>query len=69
MAHLLRQPILSLGADVLARPPRRIAVNTPASSSLRAPAASFGLDRLVTMSMTYPGSAPALCRPDWGSYE
>ena len=40
MAHLLRQPILSLGADVLARPPRRIAVNTPASSSLRAPAAT-----------------------------
>ena len=43
MAQLLRQPILLLGADVLVRPPRRIAVNTPASSSLRAPAASFGL--------------------------
>lgn len=61
MAHLLRQPILSLGAGVLARPPRRIAVNTPA--------ASFGLDCLVTMSMTYPGLTPALCRMDWGSYE
>lgn len=60
MAHLLRQPILSLGADVLVRPPRRIAVNTPTSSSLRAPAASFGLDCLVTMSMTYPGLAPRL---------
>ena len=60
MAHLLRQPILLLGADVLVRPPRRIAVNTPASSSLRAPAASFGLDCLVTMSMTYPGLPPRL---------
>ena len=69
MAHLLRQPILSLGAGVLARPPRRIAVNTPASSSLRAPAASFGLDFLVTMSMTYPGLTPALCRLNWASYE
>ena len=69
MAHLLRQPILSLGADVLARPPRRIAVKTPASSFLRTPAASFGLDCLVTMSMTSPGLAPALCRLDWGSYE
>ena len=69
MAHLLRQPILSLGADVLARPPRRIAANTPASSFLRASVASFGLDCLVTMSMTYPGLVPALCRRDWGSYE
>ena len=69
MAHLLRQPILLLGADVLVRPPRRIAVNTPASSSLRAPAASFGLDCLVTMSMTSPGLVPAMCRLDWGSYE
>ena len=69
MAHLLRQSILSLGADVLARPPRRIAVNTPASSFLREPVASFGLDCLVTMSMTSPGLAPALCRLDWGSYE
>ena len=69
MAHLLRQPILSLGAGVLARPPRRIAVNTPASSSLRAPVASFGLDCLVTMSMTYPGLTPALCRLNWASYE
>ena len=69
MAHLPRQPILSLGAAVLARSPRRIAVNTPASSSLRAPAASFGLDCLVTMSMTYPGVTSALCRLDWGSYE
>ena len=69
MAHLLRQPILSLGADVLARPPRRIAVNTPASSSLRAPVVSFGLDCLVTMSMTSPGLVSAMCRLDWGSYE
>jgi len=69
MAHLLRQPILSLGAGVLARSPRWIAVNTPASSSLRAPAASFGLDCLVTMSMTYPCVTSALCRLDWGSYE
>lgn len=69
MAHLLRQPIFSPGANVPGRPLRRIAVNTPASSSLRAPAASFGLDCLVTMSLTYPGLAPALCRWDWGSYE
>ena len=69
MAHLLRQPILSLGAGVLARPPRRIAVNTPASCSLQAPAASFSLDCLVTMPMTYPGLTPALCRLNWGSYE
>ena len=69
MAHLLRQPILSLGADVLARPPRRIAVNTPASSSLRAPAASVGLDCLVTLPTTYPGLAPGLCRMAWESYE
>jgi len=69
MAHLLRQPILLGGAGTLALPPRRIAVNAPASSSLRAPAASFGLDCLVTMSMTYPGLTPALCRLDWGSYE
>ena len=40
MAHLLRQPILLGGAGTLALPPRRIAVNAPASSSLRAPAAS-----------------------------
>ncbi len=69
MAHLLRQPTLSLGADVLARPLRRSAVNTPASFCLRAPAASIELDCLVTMPMSYPGLAPGLCRLDWGSYE
>ncbi len=69
MAHLLRQPILSPGADVLAWPLRRSAVNTPASFCLRAPAASVELDCLVTMPMSYPGLAPGLCRLDWGSYE
>ena len=59
MAHLLRQPILSPGAGVLTRPPQRIAANTPASSSLRAPAAGVGLTCLATMLMNDPGSAPA----------
>ena len=59
MAHLLRQPILSPGAGVLARPPQRIAANTPASASLRAPAAGIGLSCLATMLMNDPGSAPA----------
>jgi hypothetical protein len=62
MAHLLRQPILSSAAGVLTRPPQRIAANTPASSSLRAPAADIGLSRLATMLMNNPGSAPALER-------
>ena len=69
MAHLLRQPTLSLRADVLARSLRWSAVNTPASFCLRAPAASVELDCLVTMLMTCPGLAPGLCRLDWGSYE
>lgn len=69
MAHLLRQPTLSPGADVLARSLRRSAVNAPASFCMRAPAASVELDSLVTMLMSYPGLAPGLCRLDWGSYE
>ena len=59
MAHLLRQPILSPGAAVLTRPPQRIAANTPASSSLLAPAANIGLSCLPTMLMNDPGPAPA----------
>jgi hypothetical protein len=59
MAHLLRQPILWPGAGVLTRPPQRIAANTPASFSLRAPAAGSGLSCLATMLMNSPGSAPA----------
>src|SRR5207245_7988321 len=45
---LLRRPMLSPGAAVLDRPPRRTAAGTPASSSLRAATAGFGLSRLVT---------------------
>lgn len=59
MAHLLRQPILSPGAGVLTRPPRRIAANTPALSSLRTPTAGFRFSRLATMLTHDPGSAPA----------
>ena len=59
MAHLLRQPILSPGAAVLTRPSQRIAANTPASSSLRAPAANFDLSCLATMLMNDPALAPA----------
>ena len=59
MAHLLRQPILSPGVGVLTRPPQRIAANTRASSSLRAPEAGIGLSCLATMLMNDPGSAPA----------
>ena len=59
MAHQLRQPILSPGADVLTRPPQRIAANTPASSSLQAPTAGIGLSCLATMLMNNPDSSPA----------
>jgi hypothetical protein len=59
MAHLLRQPILLPGVGVLARPPQRIAANTPTSSSLRAPTAGIGLNCLATMLMNDPGSTPA----------
>jgi hypothetical protein len=58
MGDLLRQRILLPGVVVLARPPRRIAVNTPASSSLRATTAGFRLRSLATMPMSHPGQKP-----------
>ena len=59
MAHRLQQPILSPGAGVLTRAPQPIAANTPAASSLRAPAAGCGLRCRAAMLMNNPGSAPA----------
>jgi hypothetical protein len=47
--------ILSLGTMVLARPPQRIAANTPAASSRASHHSGFGLERLATAVMNNPG--------------
>lgn len=57
MAHLLRQPILPPGMGVFTSPLQRIAADTLASFSFRAPSTGFGLCRLSTTLMNHPGSA------------